>query len=220
MASSASNLKITGIGERGKQNRTVCAVHANSSRNLFGNPSHVRRDAPSSFRKSNRAAKENLHERTSYYGHGSSPEKYLPHLITEEERTHFEENGYLYIPNALPTEMREQLIHTVDTSYNKALATGRAKPDSQWGWSDFLGADAALLNLVDLPRRYLKFGNFGMEFYLYHAHMHVKPPAAPDAEEGEGWLEWHKTADASTSRWRHIHVAFVPESRIFSHGCL
>ena len=80
-------------------------------------------------------------------GMEASPEKYLPHLITEEERTHFEENGYLYIPNALSTEMREQLTHAVDTLYNKSLASGRAKPGSQWGWSDFLGADDALLSL-------------------------------------------------------------------------
>ena len=71
-------------------------------------------------------------------GMEASPEKYLPHLITEEERTHFEEQGYLYIPNALSSELREHLTYAVDTLYNKALATGRAKPDSQWGWVGFL----------------------------------------------------------------------------------
>jgi hypothetical protein len=126
-------------------------------------------------------------------GMTSSPEKYLAHLITEEERTFFEENGYLYIPNALSTEIREQLINVVDTLHNKALASDRAKPDSQWGWSDFLGADDALLNLVDHPATLPKvWGILGWNIYLYHAHMHVKPPAAPDAEEGEGWLEWHQ----------------------------
>ena len=126
-------------------------------------------------------------------GMTSSPEKYLAHLITEEERTFFEEQGYLYIPNALSTEMREQLVNAVDTLHNKALASGRAKPDSQWGWSDFLGADDALLNLVDLPTTLPKvWGILGWNIYLYHAHMHVKPPAPAEAEEGEGWLEWHQ----------------------------
>lgn len=126
-------------------------------------------------------------------GMEASPEKYLPHLITAEERTHFEEQGYLYIPNALSTEMREQLIHAVDTLHNKALANGRAKPGSHWGWSDFLGADDTLLNLVDLHTTLPKvWGILGWNIYLYHAHMHVKPPAPADAEEGEGWLEWHQ----------------------------
>ena len=123
----------------------------------------------------------------------ASPEKYLAHLITEEERTFFEEQGYLYVPNALSTEMREQLLNAVDSLHNKALANGRAKPDSHWGWSDFLGADDALLNLVDLPTTLPKvWGILGWNIYLYHAHMHVKPPSPSDAEEGEGWLEWHQ----------------------------
>ena len=89
--------------------------------------------------------------------------------------------------------MREQLINAVDTLHNKALANGRATPGSHWGWSDFLGADDALLGLVDLPTTLPKvWGILGWNIYLYHAHMHVKPPAAPDAEEGEGWLEWHQ----------------------------
>ena len=123
----------------------------------------------------------------------AAPEKYLAHLITEEERTHFEEQGYLYVPNALTTEMREALIHAVDTLHNKALASDRAKPGVHWGWSDFLGADDALLNLVDLPTTLPKvWGILGWNIYLYHAHMHVKPPTPADAEEGEGWLEWHQ----------------------------
>lgn len=89
--------------------------------------------------------------------------------------------------------MHEQLIHAVDTLHNKALATSKAKPGSHWGWSDFLGADDAFLNLVDLPTTLPKvWGILGWNIYLYHAHMHVKPPAPPDAEEGEGWLEWHQ----------------------------
>lgn len=126
-------------------------------------------------------------------GMAASPEKYLAHLITEEERTFFEEQGYLYVPNALSTEMREQLLNAVDSLHNQALTNGRAKPGSHWGWSDFLGADDALLNLVDLPTTLPKvWGILGWNIYLYHAHMHVKPPAPIDAEEGEGWLEWHQ----------------------------
>jgi len=117
----------------------------------------------------------------------------LNHLLTEEEHNHFEEQGYLYVPNALSPDMVAQLTHAVDTLHNKALATGRAKPGTPWGWSDFLGADDALLNLVDLPTTLPKvWGILGWNIYLYHAHMHVKPPAPLYAKEGEGWLEWHQ----------------------------
>ncbi len=117
----------------------------------------------------------------------------LEHLLTEEEQTHFEEQGYLYVPNALSPEKVEALTRAVDTLHHKAIATGRAKPGNPWGWSDFLGADDALLDLVDLPTTLPKvWGILGWNIYLYHAHMHVKPPAAADAKESEGWLEWHQ----------------------------
>ena len=151
--------------------------------------------------------KELLHK-----GMEASPEKYLPHLITEEERTHFEENGYLYVPNALSTEMREQLIHAVDTLHNKALASGRAKPDSHWGWSDFLGADEALLNLVDFPTTLPEsLGEFwgGISTYTtptctLNPQQHRMPKRVKDGWNGT------KTADVLTSNWKPSHAHVYP----------
>ncbi len=117
----------------------------------------------------------------------------LSHLLTEEERNHFETQGYLYVPNALSSDMVEYLATAVDKLHKKALATGRAKPGNHWGFSNFLGEDDAFLNLVDNPTTLPKvWGILGWNIYLYHAHMHVKPPASPDAQDGDGWLEWHQ----------------------------
>ena len=117
----------------------------------------------------------------------------LSHLLTEAERNHFEEQGYLYVPNALSSEMVEYLANAVDKLHSDALETGKAKPGHHWGWSNFLGTDDAFLELVDLPTTLPKvWGILGWNIYLYHAHMHVKPPAPPDAQEGDGWLEWHQ----------------------------
>lgn len=119
--------------------------------------------------------------------------KCLDHLLSEQERKHFEEQGYLYVPNALSSDMIEHLTNAVDKLHSKALSTGRAKPDNHWGFSNFLGEDDAFLELVDLPTTLPKvWGILGWNIYLYHAHMHVKPPALPDAQEGDGWLEWHQ----------------------------
>ena len=117
----------------------------------------------------------------------------LTHLLTEEERNHFEEQGYLYVPNALSSDMVERLLSAVDAIYRDALATGKAKPGNHWGWSNFLGIDDMFLNLVDLPTTLPKvWGILGWNIYLYHAHMHVKPPTPSDVQEGDGWLEWHQ----------------------------
>ncbi len=117
----------------------------------------------------------------------------LSHLLTEEERNYFETQGYLYIPNALSSDKVEYLATAVDKLHKKALETGRAKPENHWGFSNFLGEDDAFLNLVDNPTTLPKvWGILGWNIYLYHAHMHVKPPAPPDAQAGDGWLEWHQ----------------------------
>ena len=99
----------------------------------------------------------------------------LTHLLTEEERNHFEEHGYLYVPKALSSDMVERLLSAVDAIYRDALATGKAKHGNHWGWSNFLGIDDIFLNLVDLPTTFPKvWGILGWNIYLYHAHMHVK----------------------------------------------
>ena len=89
--------------------------------------------------------------------------------------------------------MVERLLSAVDAIYRDALAAGKAKPGNHWGWSNFLGIDDIFLNLVDLPTTLPKvWGILGWNIYLYHAHMHVKPPTPSDTQEGDGWLEWHQ----------------------------
>ncbi len=117
----------------------------------------------------------------------------LNHLLTQEERTHFEKQGYLYVPNALSSDMVEHLTNKVDKIHSNALATGIAKPSTHWGFSNFLDKDDAFLDLIDLPTTFPKvWGILGWNIYLYHAHMHIKPPAQPDAQDRDGWLEWHQ----------------------------
>lgn len=117
----------------------------------------------------------------------------LKHLLTEDERNHFEKQGYLYVPNALSSEMIGHLRSAVDTIHGEAVSSGKANPQNHWGFSNFLGKDEAFLDLVDLPTTLPKvWGILGWNIYLYHAHMHVKPPAPADVQKGDGWLEWHQ----------------------------
>ena len=119
--------------------------------------------------------------------------KCLDHLLTDEERNHFEQHGYLYVPNALSSEMVERLLNAVEKLYSDALVTGKAKPDIHWGMSNFIGVDDAFLDLVDMSTTLPKvWGILGWNIYLYHAHLHVKPPTPSDAQDGDGWLEWHQ----------------------------
>ena len=117
----------------------------------------------------------------------------LSHALTDDERRHFEEQGYLIVENALSPERVESLAGAVDRLYGEALSDGGTKPGQQWGSTDILRKDDALLDLVDCPTTLPKvWGILGWNIYLYHAHMHVKPPASEEADPNEGWMEWHQ----------------------------
>ena len=116
----------------------------------------------------------------------------LSHCLTEEQHSHFEEQGYLVVPDALSADALERLTTAVDRLHSDAIKTEKAIPDKAWGYSNFLGEDDAFMDVLDLPTTLPKvWGILGWNIYLYHAHLHIKPPA-PDTPEGEGWLEWHQ----------------------------
>lgn len=117
----------------------------------------------------------------------------LSHLLTEAERKHFEEQGYLYVPNALSSEMVEHLINAVDKLHSNALSTGRATQGNHWGFSNFLGEDDAFLELVDLPTTLPKvWGILGWNIKLYHSHLIVLPPLPSEEREKSKRLGWHQ----------------------------
>ncbi len=94
----------------------------------------------------------------------------LSHQLTDEERCHFEEHGYLVVENALSSEQVVQLSDAVDQIHNEALESGRAEEGKQWGFSDFLGKDDAFFDLVECPTTLPKvWGILGWNIYLCHA---------------------------------------------------
>ena len=118
---------------------------------------------------------------------------YLSHCLTDEQHRHFEEQGYLIVENALSEEMIDRLTAAVDGLHKKAIEAEPTEHGKAWSSSNFLGEDDAFLDLLDYPTTLPKiWGVLGWNIYLYHAHMHIKPPAEPNAPQEEGWLEWHQ----------------------------
>ena len=78
--------------------------------------------------------------------------------LTVAERTSFNENGYVVLPNVLAPELRAALISAV-----KARQLPRGD-DKQQNDADILGKGAAFLELMDLPSVFPKiFGLLGLE---------------------------------------------------------
>ena len=133
----------------------------------------------------------------------------LEHLMTDEERDHFESQGYLHIKNALDPNEVEALLSNVDGMHREAIDAGKTQPGDSWGAADIVGRSNPLTDLVDNPRVLPKvWGAMGWNIMLYHSHLHVKPPA-PDAEEGEGWMEFHQDSGRV-----NLEMRTFPQARV------
>ena len=117
---------------------------------------------------------------------------YLSYSLTEEEHEHFEQRGFLTVPNALSEETIGRLTDAVDDVHDKAVKAGKSTPGKSWGAANLLDENDAFLDLVDCPTTLPKvWGILGWNIFLYHAHLHLKPPAQESGDE-QGWLEWHQ----------------------------
>ena len=117
----------------------------------------------------------------------------LEHSLTEVERMHFEENGFLFVEDALYPDQIDQLTAAIDRLHREAIEADQTEPGKPWGKANLLGQDGAFLNLVDNPTVLPKvWGIMGWNIFSYHTHLHVKPPAAEKVDESEGWMEWHR----------------------------
>lgn len=115
----------------------------------------------------------------------------LRHCLTDEERRHFEEQGYLLVPDALREDQRLRLLDAVDRLDAEQRRNGLG-PHDRLFLPNFVARAPAFLELVDHPVTLPKvWGLLGWNIYLYHTHLGVDPPAA----EGERvWrtLGWHQ----------------------------
>lgn len=116
----------------------------------------------------------------------------LQYCLTETERCHFEEQGYLIVEEALPQDKIDLLIEAVDEIYKQKLAEGFS-PYERFFLPNFVGRNPLFIELVDWPRIFPKvWGILGWNIYLYHSHLGVDPPQAPGVERVKKTLGWHQ----------------------------
>lgn len=117
----------------------------------------------------------------------------LNHRITQEQRKTFEETGILAVEDALPPDMVRRLTDAVDRIWREELEAGRAAPHKLMFYPNFIGKDDLFVELLDWPRVFpLVWGILGWNIYLYHAHLGVTPPMAPDEDRAWKQLGWHQ----------------------------
>ncbi|SFK79254.1 Ectoine hydroxylase-related dioxygenase, phytanoyl-CoA dioxygenase (PhyH) family [Paenibacillus sp. 1_12] len=114
----------------------------------------------------------------------------LQYSLTEEERRHFNETGYLIVENALSPEQVEALTVEVDRiselKYNEGHDTKKAL-----FYTDFVKDHQLFLDLVTYEKTLPKvWGLLGWNIYMYHTHMIVTPPSGQ--EQSDRTFGWHQ----------------------------
>jgi hypothetical protein len=77
------------------------------------------------------------------------------HCLTDEERRHFQEHGYLVVPGALDREEAARLTEAVDCIDGRERAAGYP-PDKLLSFSNILPENEVFVDLVDWPRIFPK----------------------------------------------------------------
>ncbi len=116
----------------------------------------------------------------------------LDHLLTESERLEFQKNGYLILRGVLSEEQIDRLTEAVDRIDAKERKMQGLDQFGKLPVRDFIGKDESFVDLIDYPRTFPKvFGILGWNIQIYHSHLNVTFPEAPDGDKGLG-LSWHQ----------------------------
>jgi ectoine hydroxylase len=111
----------------------------------------------------------------------------LSHCLTEEERRHVHEQGYLVVPDALDRAMLDRLSATVDR-VDARERTGSFGRDRLLSFANILAEDQAFLELIDWPRIFPKvWGILGWNIYVYHTHLDVSPRLEKPTSNPVAW---------------------------------
>jgi hypothetical protein len=79
----------------------------------------------------------------------------LTHCLTDEERRHFERDGYLVVAGALDRPTMDRLIAAVDR-IDRRERTPAHGAEKLLSFTNFLPEDDAFVDLIDWPRTFPK----------------------------------------------------------------
>lgn len=109
---------------------------------------------------------------------------------TELQRRTFERDGFLHLPGALTQDERGRLDAAVDRVWWTHRDRAPLRGTEALHHLAFVGLDEAFLELLDHPVTLpIVVDLLGWNIFMYHCHLDVHPPEAPEAEPR--WM-WHQ----------------------------
>lgn len=114
----------------------------------------------------------------------------LDYRMTDEQRTQFDDEGYLIVENAIDNDLLSRLIEAGDRVDARERAARDIEPDATMGKFRTIVEDDAFLELLDNPRTFpLLWEILGWNIQHYISHLIYYPPetkSALDLKPG-GW---------------------------------
>jgi ectoine hydroxylase len=105
-------------------------------------------------------------------------------LSPDERETFFKRQGYLVIPNAVPSDQVDQIVEGIDRQGEKLKRPGFPNVNA----AGILGMESAFLDLIDCPKVFPKiWGILGWNIWVHHSHLNINPPQAPQDKYNYGW---------------------------------
>ncbi len=118
----------------------------------------------------------------------------LEHRLSDAERAHFNQHGWLQIEDALDLAQAEALTQLSDQIFERQVLAGHEASRSLF-YPNFIPEDPRFADLVDHHKILPKvWGILGWNIYLYHAHLIVTPPSgqAQPSRGEESTFGWHQ----------------------------
>lgn len=114
----------------------------------------------------------------------------LQFRLTPDESRFFQEQGYLFVEDAIDPQNLAALIDVVDRIDGDERDMETAA-DKLLSVTDIIHRDQRFVELLDWPRVFPKvWGVLGWNIYLYHSHMDATPPANPATTTWN--VAWHQ----------------------------
>jgi hypothetical protein len=114
----------------------------------------------------------------------------LENIPTKEQLQHFDEQGFLIVPDALSQDECDRLEILVDAIWEEQKACGN---EGNLFYPNFVGRDQAFIDLLDNPVVFpIVWSILGWNIYLYHSHLGVSPQEAPETEPVKEPLGFHQ----------------------------
>jgi ectoine hydroxylase-related dioxygenase (phytanoyl-CoA dioxygenase family) len=124
----------------------------------------------------------------------------LAHRLKPEEKLQFEEEGYLVVPDAVPSSVVDELSIAADRIARAEQLAQALEAHTRLNVHDTIGKENSLLKLIDWPATFLKVVEImGTNIQLFHTQLLYTPPVPAELWQDKPDRGWHR--DNNSMNW-------------------